>query len=399
MVLIRQPKQVNWSKARGEADSVSRLLLLFICLIWIAGVSEPGMIGPSADLPTVGIFLAPFALVVVIVALWSRWIARRLVIRSFSRTSHTLNWLILASRGFVVTWFGAGVFTFGWAGFVMTELHGGAFTHARLPGLLLGTLPAFLAWIGLWWAQYPAEHALRQQSMIENLVDELPIHRPPTLAAYVTSNLRLQLLFTVLPVILIAAVHDTAAAIVLPFFDSGIPEVSLAVNAVESNADKVDGLLWLLSAGSVFVLAPEVLRRILQTTPMQDGPLRRRLEALSERSGIRCRDILVWHTHFNVGNAAVMGLLPRYRYVLLSDLLLERMDDDQIEAVLSPTRSATSFIAIWRGTSSSSSSFCCSQRAPAPFLATGSWHGSARTYGACSPSRSRRACSGWCSVS
>ena len=48
---------------------------------------------------------------------------------------------------------------------------------------------------------------------------------------------------------------------------------------------------------------------------------------------MRYRDILVWHTHYNMGNAAVMGVVPQMRYVLLSDLLLERMDDEQIEAV------------------------------------------------------------------
>jgi hypothetical protein len=48
---------------------------------------------------------------------------------------------------------------------------------------------------------------------------------------------------------------------------------------------------------------------------------------------MKYRDILLWRTQNNMGNAAVMGVLPRVRYVLLSDLLLERMDDEQIEAV------------------------------------------------------------------
>src|SRR4051812_32156957 len=34
-----------------------------------------------------------------------------------------------------------------------------------------------------------------------------------------------------------------------------------------------------------------------------------------------------------MGNAAVMGLVPQMRYILLSDVLLETMTDDQIEAV------------------------------------------------------------------
>ena len=83
----------------------------------------------------------------------------------------------------------------------------------------------------------------------------------------------------------------------------------------------------------VFLFAPEILRRVLQTQPLPDSPLRRRLEAMCRRVGMRYRDILLWHTQNNMGNAAVMGILPPVRYILLSDLLLERMDDEQIEAV------------------------------------------------------------------
>src|SRR5829696_9781819 len=89
----------------------------------------------------------------------------------------------------------------------------------------------------------------------------------------------------------------------------------------------------LLSTALVFLLAPELLRRVLQTQSLPDSPLRRRLERLCERVGMRYRDILLWRTQNNMGNAAVMGILPPVRYILLSDLLLERMDDEQIEAV------------------------------------------------------------------
>ena len=48
---------------------------------------------------------------------------------------------------------------------------------------------------------------------------------------------------------------------------------------------------------------------------------------------MRYRDILLWKTEYNMGNAAVMGFVPRLRYILMSDLLLETMTDEQIEAV------------------------------------------------------------------
>ena len=66
---------------------------------------------------------------------------------------------------------------------------------------------------------------------------------------------------------------------------------------------------------------------------MPDSPLRRRLDDMCRRAGVRYRKILVWNTNNHVGNAAVMGVLPWVRYVLLSDVLLERMNDREIESV------------------------------------------------------------------
>ena len=66
---------------------------------------------------------------------------------------------------------------------------------------------------------------------------------------------------------------------------------------------------------------------------MPDGPLRQRLEAVCRRHNIRYRNVLLWRTDHNMGNAAVMGLIPQVRYILMSDLLLETMTDEQIEAV------------------------------------------------------------------
>jgi STE24 endopeptidase len=48
---------------------------------------------------------------------------------------------------------------------------------------------------------------------------------------------------------------------------------------------------------------------------------------------MRARDILLWQTNGLMGNAAVMGLFPRVRYILMTDVLLDTMSDAQIEAV------------------------------------------------------------------
>jgi STE24 endopeptidase len=203
----------------------------------------------------------------------------------------------------------------GWADLVHT-LARRAWDPLQLPSILIGTLPAFAAWAGLWWSQYPADRMLREQSLLDELEADLPVHAPPTFRTYFLSNLRLQLLFTAVPILAIIGMRDLIATVLRGWTG---PQAEFAT--------------MLLSTGLVFVLAPEILRRVLQTQPLPDSPLRRRLEALCRRVGMRYRDILLWHTDNNMGNAAVMGIIPPVRYILLSDLLLERMDDEQIEAV------------------------------------------------------------------
>lgn len=322
---------------------MSRLLLVFICLTWIVGVGagEPtghsaaaGRLAPALPL-TISLFLLTFVMILAAVGSWSRWIAYRISARNFSRSANRLHWIMLLSRLLVVAWFAAGVFAFGWPAFVLDQLHLAWFDIARLPALVVGIAPPMLTWVGLWWAQFPADQALRQQGLVEHLHEGLPIHQPPSLATYLATNIRLQLLFTVVPILLMGAMHDGATWILLPHSDTQATSTDIQTYDASQKrlSDTQEGIVVFLSAGLVFVLGPELLRRILKTSPIPESPLRRRLEALCRRSGLKYRDILVWNTHFNVGNAAVMGLLPRFRYILLSDLLLERMEDEQIEAV------------------------------------------------------------------
>lgn len=83
----------------------------------------------------------------------------------------------------------------------------------------------------------------------------------------------------------------------------------------------------------VLVLAPLMLRYIWATEPLPAGPLRDRFVATCRRIGLRYREILLWHTHGMAVNAAVMGFIAPLRYILVSDALLETMNEDEIEAV------------------------------------------------------------------
>lgn len=270
-----------------------------------------------------GGFLSGFVLLVAGMGLWSRWLAKRVDHENFNVYLKRFNRATGLARLAVPGWFFVGVFFLGWSTLVNAWLVGAHLRPDRVdsPGLLMGCLPAFAAWVGLWWSQYPADVCFREQGLLSQLDAGMPIHQPPTLASYMRVNLRLQLLFTALPVLVLVAMRDVLSLAIAPF---GLNERdSLGIQLGMS----------IVTAGTVLVFAPELLRRILQTESMPDGPLRRRMEDVCRRHNIRYKDVLLWRTDHNMGNAAVMGLLPGTRYILMSDLLLETMSDEQIEAV------------------------------------------------------------------
>lgn len=83
----------------------------------------------------------------------------------------------------------------------------------------------------------------------------------------------------------------------------------------------------------VLVVSPAFVRLTWPARPLPPGPLRDRLERLARRSGFRFSDILLWDTDGSVFNAVVTGALPQFRYILLSDALVEHLDEHEVAAV------------------------------------------------------------------
>ncbi|HRX86737.1 MAG TPA: M48 family metallopeptidase [Phycisphaerae bacterium] len=182
-----------------------------------------------------------------------------------------------------------------------------------IPGLTqLGiTVPYLLSLAALWWVLYPLEQFGR----------ESPPARPRTSRwRYVVFNFRHQVLIVALPlgiiVVAYAATRDYRAALVSATGSKWAPEALLGAVAV-----------------AIFIFSPVLLRRVWATSRLPDGPLRTKLLNLCDRIHLNVREILVWHSDGMMVNAAVMGLFPRVRYILLSDTLLTAMTDEEIEAV------------------------------------------------------------------
>jgi hypothetical protein len=84
----------------------------------------------------------------------------------------------------------------------------------------------------------------------------------------------------------------------------------------------------------LLLVFPLLVKPLLGLKTMPAGPVRDRFEALAKRLDFRCRDFLLWPTHGAVANAMIVGLVPRVRYVVFTDRILEEMPADELDAVL-----------------------------------------------------------------
>jgi STE24 endopeptidase len=83
----------------------------------------------------------------------------------------------------------------------------------------------------------------------------------------------------------------------------------------------------------ILILSPVFVRLAWPARSLPPGPLRRRLQRVAARVGFRFTDVLVWDTGGTTVNACVTGILPGFRYVLLSDALLESLSPLEVAAV------------------------------------------------------------------
>jgi len=218
-------------------------------------------------------------------------------------------WLVLGMAGLVAAGYGqcvvAGLLPF------------------RIPLLAKAAVlaPFILAVLIGWLLDYPYHLAVRERLALLADDDTAAEARPYwTRREHVSYNVRHHLLFIAVPVGLILLCADAL-------------EMYVAGALGEPAGSVVQFAGTLTAAAGVFLVAPAIIIRIWRTGRLAPGALRTNLEAMCERLKLRYRDILVWRTGGIVANAGVLGLTARWRYILISDGILEKMDPPHIKAI------------------------------------------------------------------
>jgi STE24 endopeptidase len=169
-------------------------------------------------------------------------------------------------------------------------------------------LPYLLIQFLVWWGLFFAERALqiRQGWVLAR-----------GLTPYLVRKAR-QSIGLILPVVLMYVIRRDVLGRLFPGWEEYELAAPLEVAVLG---------LFILSISPVFV------RFAWPTRSLPDGPLRRRLERVARRVGFSFTDVLVWDTGGMMVNACVTGILPRFRYILLSDALIELLTPLEAAAV------------------------------------------------------------------
>lgn len=99
-----------------------------------------------------------------------------------------------------------------------------------------------------------------------------------------------------------------------------------------------DGMIILFLSlgflGSAFCLIPYLIQKMWGCKPLPLSPLLIRLDTLCKKAKFRHGGMMSWSLMQPTPTAAILGVFPRFRYVLFTPRLLEVLSPEAIEAVL-----------------------------------------------------------------
>ena len=124
-----------------------------------------------------------------------------------------------------------------------------------------------------------------------------------------------------------------AAPILFAFFVTDCMRLATAAEL----SPQLQVLFWCLCGALVFasiLFYPQVMLFVWSTRRIEDKPFEARCEKLFQLGGIRKRKVRVWKTGNSIVNAAAVGIVPGTEVIVVSDMLLDKFNDKEVDAIL-----------------------------------------------------------------
>lgn len=336
MRLFEKPQRPPAYPPALESTLVHVLLILIVGLV-LAG----DQLGHATLLPELGpAWVAAITLVPMALTAISQHVILILARRGLERTGSykLVVWsdrIVAWTRWWTLIWHGLAVLALGWVGAVR-QLIG----DRILLDEALAALPAILMIVAGWLALYPMDRLLREAVMVRELDEGKPIHAPTRRLAWVWMQVRHQMLLVLVPVVVLVSWTELVAR-ALAWLIARPPGTGILARAAAwlaqpaaSHVEWAQLAAQIVGILAVFALMPAALRFIWDTAPLAAGDMRDGLLRMCAEHRVRIAGLLVWRTGGTMINGAVLGILGRLRYVLLTDALLEALPRSQIEAVM-----------------------------------------------------------------
>lgn len=84
----------------------------------------------------------------------------------------------------------------------------------------------------------------------------------------------------------------------------------------------------------IMIFLPFFIQWIWKCQEMNQTPLRKRLEKICERANFRCGGIKIWTIMRHSLTAAILGIVPRFRYIMFTERILNEFSAESLEAIL-----------------------------------------------------------------
>ena len=140
--------------------------------------------------------------------------------------------------------------------------------------------------------------------------------------SYVTSNIRFSLP-VILPWVLLYAVHD-----VINILPLQAPKWFL-------NTTTGQVIYFLTFLIGVAIIGPSIIKHFWRCTPLISGQARDRIEKICDKADLKYKDILQWPIFGGkMITAGVMGLVKKFRYILVTNALLHLLEPDELDMVI-----------------------------------------------------------------
>ncbi|MBU4185204.1 MAG: M48 family metalloprotease, partial [Proteobacteria bacterium] len=92
---------------------------------------------------------------------------------------------------------------------------------------------------------------------------------------------------------------------------------------------------FLVFLSAVVIIGPVMIQKFWRCKPLESGYVRSRIEKLCRKAGLEYANILYWPIFGGrMITAGIMGLIKKFRYILITEALLRHLEPEEMDAVI-----------------------------------------------------------------